>query len=112
MSIGGAIALDFALTYPDMVGALVLIAAGIGGYPQGETTLALAAPLIEAFKAGDFVRAIDLSVRLWVDGPKRAPEQVDPVVRERVRKMYTEVLRRSREGARSRTPSIHPPTRA
>ena len=111
MSIGGAIAIDFTLTYPDMVGALVLMAAGIGGYPRGESTLALAAPLVEAFKGGDFVRAIDLSVRLWVDGPRRAPEQVDSVIRERVRAMYTDVLRRSQEGAREPDP-LDPPAYA
>jgi pimeloyl-ACP methyl ester carboxylesterase len=120
MSLGGSIAIDFALTYPSMVDALLLLAAGVGGYPVSEATLTLAAPLVEAFKAGDFVRAIDLSVRFWVDGMERSPEEVDPVVRERVRTMYTDVLRRSREGGRqadtleppaySRLGEIHVPT--
>jgi 3-oxoadipate enol-lactonase len=100
MSLGGIVAIDFTLTYPDMVGALVLMAAGIGGYPISEATRALAAPLAEAFKAGDFVRAIDLSVRFWVDGMERSPEEVDPDVRERFRALYTDVLRRSRDGGR------------
>jgi pimeloyl-ACP methyl ester carboxylesterase len=120
MSLGGGIAIDFALTYPSMVDALLLLAAGVGGYPVSEATLTLAAPLVEAFKAADFVRAIDLSVRFWVDGMERSPEEVDPVVRERVRTMYTDVLRRSREGGRqantleppaySRLGEIHVPT--
>ena len=100
MSLGGIVAIDYALTYPTKVAALLLLASGIGGYPISEATAALAAPIAEAFKAGDFVRAIDLSVRLWVDGPKRSPEEVDPIVRERVRTMYTDVLRRSRDGGR------------
>jgi pimeloyl-ACP methyl ester carboxylesterase len=108
MSLGGGIAIDFALTYPSMVDALLLLAAGVGGYPVSEATLTLAAPLVEAFKAGDFVRAIDLSVRFWVDGMERSPEEVDPVVRERVRTMYTDVLRRSREGGRQ-ADSLEPP---
>jgi pimeloyl-ACP methyl ester carboxylesterase len=91
-----------------MVDALLLLAAGVGGYPVSEATLTLAAPLVEAFKAADFVRAIDLSVRFWVDGMERSPEEVDPVVRERVRTMYTDVLRRSREGGRQ-ADSLEPP---
>lgn len=100
MSQGGIVAIDFTLTYPAMVGALLLLASGIGGYPISEATAALAAPIAEAFKAGDFVRGIDLSVRFWVDGTQRSPEEVDPVVRERFRTMYTGVLRRSRDGGR------------
>jgi len=120
MSLGGIVAIDYALTYPTKVAALLLLASGIGGYPISEATAALVAPIAEAFKAGDFVRAIDLSVRFWVDGPKRSPEEVDPIVRERVRTMYTDVLRRSRDGGRqadlldppayTRLGEIHMPT--
>ncbi len=35
-----------------------------------------------------------------IDGPQRGPNEVDPTIRERVRAMYTAVLRRSREGGR------------
>jgi pimeloyl-ACP methyl ester carboxylesterase len=108
MSQGGAVAIDFALTYPAMVNALLLVASGLGGYPPGEETVRLAAPIREAFQAGDFVRGIDLSVRFWVDGPRRQPEEVDPGVRERFRALYTDVLRRSREGGRAADP-LDPP---
>ena len=33
---------------------------------------------------GDLEAAADLNVRVWVDGPKRTPEQVDQLVRQRV----------------------------
>ena len=108
MSLGGSVAIEFTLAYPDMVGALVLMASAVGGYPMSEATAALAAPIGEAFKAGDFVRGIDLSVRLWVDGPERGPDQVDPAVRERFRALYTDVLRRSRDGARE-PEALNPP---
>jgi pimeloyl-ACP methyl ester carboxylesterase len=100
MSLGGTVAIDFTLTYPNRVGALCLLAAGVGGYPISQESVTLFAPLAEAFKAGDFVRAIDLTVRFWVDGMLRSSEEIDPVVRERIRTMYTEVLRRSRDGGR------------
>ncbi|MDB5074996.1 MAG: alpha/beta fold hydrolase [Chloroflexi bacterium] len=108
MSLGGMIAIDFALTYPEMVGTLLLLASGVGGYLPGEATAALAAPMADAFKAGDFLRAIELSVRFWVDGPNRGPEEVDSAIRERVRSMYTDVLRRSRDGGRQ-ADSLQPP---
>ncbi len=112
MSLGGGIALDFAVTYPARVDALALLAAGIGGLSlvdMDPATAALAAPVAEAFKSGDFVRAIELSVRLWVDGTERSPEEVDPGVRERFRELYTDVLRRLREGGRQADP-LDPPT--
>ncbi len=36
---------------------------------------------------GDLEAASELNVRMWVDGPHRGPEQVDPSVRDRVRMM-------------------------
>jgi pimeloyl-ACP methyl ester carboxylesterase len=101
MSQGGAVGIDFTLAYPTMVSALLLLASGINGVPPGEATVRLAAPIREAFQAGDFARAIDLSVRFWVDGPSRGPDEVAPVVRERLRDLYTDVLRRSRERGRA-----------
>jgi pimeloyl-ACP methyl ester carboxylesterase len=108
MSLGGMVATDFALTYPAMVSDILLVASGLGGYPTREETVRLTAPIREAFRAGDFVRGIELSVRFWVDGPRRQPEEVDPGVRERFRALYTDVLRRSRERGRAADP-LDPP---
>lgn len=47
-------------------------------------------------------------MQLWVNGPSRPPEVVAPEVRERVRAMYTDVLRRSREAAPAATPLAPP----
>ncbi|HEX6508037.1 MAG TPA: alpha/beta fold hydrolase [Chloroflexota bacterium] len=97
MSVGGNIAAEFTVAYPDMVSSLILISTGFADYPPSEAMTSLFAPVGEAFAAGDFARAIDLSVHLWVDGPDRTPDDVDAGVRERVRAMYTDVLRRTRE---------------
>jgi 3-oxoadipate enol-lactonase len=35
-------------------------------------------------------QSVELCIRLFTDGPRRSAEQVDPVVRERVRAMTTE----------------------
>jgi hypothetical protein len=35
-------------------------------------------------KAGDFATANEVEVHIWVDGPQRNPQEVNPGVRERV----------------------------
>jgi 3-oxoadipate enol-lactonase len=36
---------------------------------------------------GDLTAATELNLRMWVDGPRRISDQVNPAVRERVREM-------------------------
>jgi len=99
-SLGGSVALDFALTYPEMVDALVTVAAGISGYPQTPEDERLFAPVVQAFTDNNYTKAIDLMLHIWVDGPDRDPAKVDASLRERVRMLYTDVLLRTREGGR------------
>jgi pimeloyl-ACP methyl ester carboxylesterase len=40
-----------------------------------------------AFEAGDLDAAVEASLRTWVDGPRRRPEDVDPQMRARVAEM-------------------------
>jgi 3-oxoadipate enol-lactonase len=87
ISFGSQIALDFALTYPDMVDGLVLGAPSVGGYPSSEDVQRFNEEEDAAFTRGDLAAATEINLRMWVDGPKRTPEQVNPDVRERVRIM-------------------------
>jgi 3-oxoadipate enol-lactonase len=87
ISFGSKIALDFALSYPDMVDALVLGAPSVGGYPSSEDVQRFNEEEEAAFTRGDLAAATEINLRMWVDGPKRTPEQVNPDVRERVRIM-------------------------
>lgn len=68
-SMGGAIALDFALSHPERVDALVLAASGVGGYggtPDEEAWWEIhASGIEEAIEAGDLERAQDLRLRIW-----------------------------------------------
>ncbi|HEX5506705.1 MAG TPA: alpha/beta fold hydrolase [Thermomicrobiales bacterium] len=86
LSMGGSLVLDMAIEHPDMVTALVPVAAGLGGHAgtgRDEQEEALEA----AMAADDYARANEIDLQVWVDGPRRAPGQVDPTVRERVREM-------------------------
>lgn len=94
-SMGAAVALAFAIEYPEFPRSLVLVnsaAPGFvpeGGYfepPQWEESVA-------AFKAGDFARAAQLEVEMWVAGPYRQPDEISPEVRDLVQSMDTIALR-------------------
>jgi len=92
LSLGGTLAIDFTLQYPEMVDALITVGSGLSGYEWGEPDqelMAKFAAMDEAFKGGDIARSVEISLQLWTDGPYRTPQQVDPRVRERVRAMTT-----------------------
>lgn len=87
VSMGGTVALDFAIAYPERLASLIVC----GSTPSGTS----ATPDIRAgwdavdtlLEAGKVDEAIELELQMWVDGPHRSPDQVDPNVRERVREM-------------------------
>jgi len=92
LSMGGSLSIDFTLQYPEMVDALITVGAGLSGFAYGEPDEDLKAKFAameEAFKSGDIARSVEISLQIWTDGPYRTPEEVDPIVRERVRAMTT-----------------------
>jgi pimeloyl-ACP methyl ester carboxylesterase len=84
---GGLISIDFALEHPERVSALVLVASALGGFPFSGEDTAPWGELEAAIERGDLDRANEIELRIWVDGEGRAPDQVDPAVRELVRDM-------------------------
>jgi 3-oxoadipate enol-lactonase len=92
-SLGGRVALELAVHCGDLVERLVLIAPGFPGWEWSDETRAGWAAEEKAYEAGDLQAAAEASVRLWVDGPNRAPEEVDSGVRE----LVTEMVLRSYE---------------
>ncbi len=98
LSAGGAVAIDFTLAYPEMVDALIAVAAGVSGYEPDEANAAeepaLWPQVVQALQQGEIDRAVDLQLRYFTDGPTRAPEQVNAQARERVRAMTTANYRR------------------
>src|SRR5260370_25749487 len=92
LSLGGTLAIDFTLQYPEMVDALITVGSGLSGFEWGEPDqelMAKFAAMEEAFKSGDIARSVEISLQLWTDGPYRTPQQVDPQVRARVLAMTT-----------------------
>lgn len=91
-SLGGRVALEVALERPDLVGALVLVGGGLPGVQWAEEIKAYGQAEGEAVRRGDLDLATELNLRMWVDGPRRAPADVDPEVREAVRAMQRQAL--------------------
>ncbi|HZQ07750.1 MAG TPA: alpha/beta hydrolase [Anaerolineae bacterium] len=107
-SMGGNIALDFTLEHPERVATLILIAPGVSGHSISSPELQKMGDDVEAaIEAGDIDRAVELEMRMWVDGPKRTPDQVDPTIRSRVAAMDTASMRINTEGYQPQR--LHPP---
>ncbi len=87
LSFGGRVAIDLTLAHPEMVDALVLGAPHLSGYEPSEQLKRYGAEEDDLFERGDLAAATELNLRMWVDGPHRTPDQVNPAVRERVREM-------------------------
>ena len=85
---GGKVGLDFALVYPEMVTALVLVGTGLGGY---KFTMAGIGEKMEAiggaYQQGDKALMAELITQIWFDGLRRTPEQVDATPRTQVYEM-------------------------
>jgi 3-oxoadipate enol-lactonase len=86
-SLGGRVALELAVHRPGLVERLVLIAPGLPGWDWSAETRAGWAEEEAAVARGDVEAAAEASLRMWIDGPRRSPEQVDPVIRSAVRAM-------------------------
>ncbi len=86
-SLGGRVALELAVLRPDLVERLVVIAPGMPGWAWSDETRAGWAAEEAAFEQGDLPGAAEASVHLWIDGPRRRPDVVDPALRAAVAEM-------------------------
>jgi pimeloyl-ACP methyl ester carboxylesterase len=79
-SIGGGVAIDFALEHGERISKLVLVGPGVGGVQFGARYPELFAEADAAEKAGDHKAIVEADARLWLDGPRRPRGYVkDPI---------------------------------
>jgi 3-oxoadipate enol-lactonase len=108
LSLGGSIATNFALAYPEWVESLVLVGAGLDGYRMAQEKyldcIQQFIEMDEAHKQGDLERELELTLRVWTDGPHRFPQQVHSVARALVHRMSEENLRRQKPEAKEKLP--------
>jgi pimeloyl-ACP methyl ester carboxylesterase len=93
-SLGGSLAIDLTIEHPELVDALVAVAAGLSGSEPDRATARAWEEMEPVEKAGDLDRLNELELQLWVDGPGQPPTRVDPEVRENVRRLNRENLER------------------
>jgi pimeloyl-ACP methyl ester carboxylesterase len=105
-SIGSRIALDYALEHPEGVDRLALLSASVSGLPYAGPRPRQAAELDAAEEAGDLEQVNELEMQIWVDGPYRNPDQIDPGVRALAREMNAIAL--ANEGVGEEQPLAPP----
>ncbi|WP_030767841.1 alpha/beta fold hydrolase [Streptomyces sp. NRRL F-2664] len=82
---GGRVALDFALTHPERVHSLAVLAAPWRGYDWGAEMIAYDAAETQALAAGDLDAAVAVNLDMWVRGPARSWDDVAPGLADRLR---------------------------
>jgi pimeloyl-ACP methyl ester carboxylesterase len=81
-SMGGGLAMDFALAHPSRMKALIMVGSGPSGLELDVPTPAKFAEVEKAFEAGDLDLTAELETQIWFDGAGRAPEQVNQTMRK------------------------------
>jgi pimeloyl-ACP methyl ester carboxylesterase len=108
-SMGGGIAMDYALAAPSAVKSLVMVGSGPSGLTLDVPRLAKFDEIEAAFNAGDLDRACELETRLWFDGIGRTPAEVDPMMRHLAYHMNRMVLAHEAKGLGKRLPDVPVP---
>jgi pimeloyl-ACP methyl ester carboxylesterase len=108
-SIGGGVAMDYTLTHPSRVTALIMVDSN----PRG---LDLDAPdppefeeAEEAYEAGDLDLLAEIETRIWFDGVGRTPAQVNPAMRRLAYEMNRNALSLDAKGLGTRLPDTEVP---
>jgi pimeloyl-ACP methyl ester carboxylesterase len=99
---GGRIAVDFALSYPARVAALVLVAPAISGAPEPKSYPPAIQDLIDASdaaeRANDAERLNAIEAHTWLDGPAETEGRVQGAVRDLFLEMNGRALRAAPAG--------------
>jgi 3-oxoadipate enol-lactonase len=92
VSLGGAVAMETTIARPDLVSRLVLVAPGLRGFEMNDETKAGWEEEEAALERGDVDAAVEVNMRMWVDGPSREPGDVDPALRTKVAEMQRRAI--------------------
>ena len=108
-SMGGGLAMDFALTHPSRVKALIMVGSGPSGLELDVPTPAKFADAEKAFEAGDLDLVAEIETQIWFDGTGRTPEQVNQEMRKLLYEMNRQALAHEAKQLGKRLPNAQTP---
>ena len=87
LSLGGVIAVDFALEHPEMVDALILTSSGLRGHPSARNEKSVAVQ-----KAAE-EQGMEKAIEMWLEHPFFATGKNNPAYVQRMRRMLADNFR-------------------
>ena len=108
-SMGGGLAMDFALKHPTKVKALIMVGSGPSGLELDVPAPAKFADAEKAFEAGDLDLVAEIETQIWFDGMDRTPEHVDPTMRKLAYEMNRLALAHEAKQLGKRLPNTETP---
>jgi len=108
-SMGGGLAMDFALTHPSRVKALIMVGSAPSGLELDVPAPAKFAEVEKAFEAGDLDLVSELETQIWFDGTGRTPEQVNQPMRKLLYEMNRIALAHEVKQLGKRLPNTEAP---
>jgi pimeloyl-ACP methyl ester carboxylesterase len=108
-SMGGGLALDYALTQPAMVKALILVGAAPSGLELDVPSLAKFEEAEKAYEAGDLDLLAEIETQIWFDGAGQTPAQGTPEMRRLAYEMNRRALSLEAKGLGKRLPNTQVP---
>lgn len=111
-SMGGGIAMDFALERPSRVKAVIMVGSAPTGLELEARTPDEFAEAEAAYARGDYDRVAELETQIWFDGEGRAPSQVNPDMRRLAYDMNRLVLTHETKRLGNRLPDTQIPAAA
>lgn len=108
-SMGGGLAMDFALTHPSRVKALIMVGSAPGGLELDVPTPPKFAEAEKAYESGDFDLLAEIETQIWFDGMDRTPQQLNQAMRKLAYEMDRKVLAHEARKLGKRLPNTETP---
>jgi len=108
-SMGGGLAMDFALMHPSRVKALIMVSSGPSGLELDVPTPTKFAEAEQAYQARDLDLVTEIETQIWFDGTDRTPEQVNQAMRKLAFEMNRKALEHEAKELGKRLPNTDTP---
>lgn len=108
-SMGGGLAMDFALTFPSRVKALIMVDSGPNGLDLDVPSPSKFAEAEKAFESGDLDLVAEIETQIWFDGIGRKSNQVNSNMRKLLYEMNRLALFHEAKELGKRLPNTETP---